>query len=786
MRTIFKIAKTELRDLFYSPIAWLILIIFAFQTAMSFSGMISSIVNGQTMGYTSSNLTFGLFGGRDGLFTIVQSYLYLYIPLLTMGLMSRELGCGSIKLLYSSPITNAQIILGKYLAMLIYGLALMGVLLVYVIYGICTIDHVDVPLIFSGMLGVYLLLCVYVAIGLFMSSLTSYQIVAAVGTLAILAVLTYVKGMWQGIAFLREITYWFGISGRAGKFVGGLICSEDVIYFIAVVGLFLCMTIIRMQARRQKMGWFTLLGKYVGVWCLLILVAFVTSRPIFMSYYDATRNKDNTITHNSQEIVKRLEGGLTITSYVNILDKNYWIGMPEEYNNDIRRFEQYVRFKPEIKMEYILYYDTIKNDVLERAYPGLNYEEKAKKVIETNKLHPKKILTPEQIRAKIDLSSSEGNRFVRLLERESGEKTFLRVFEDQTLFPDEAEITAALKRMVMTLPTVGFLTGHGERETDRPGDRNYCMFTHMSTFRQSLVNQGFDYKEITLHQEVPEDINILVVAEMRESMSEDEKVNFDKYVARGGNLMIVGEPGRQAVMNPVVESFGVKFMDGFLIQPERKKEPEKENKNNMNLGPLAGFVAPTQPVDLIVTRPTKEAKKLTYVFGQWNPYYVIVMPTATGLEYSTDYGFDVTPLFMTDSICWNELEIKDIVNEVVECNPNVGEVQKSFAVGLALARKVENREQKIVVLGDADCISDGEFTHSRSGLWVANYGVIQGVFNWLSDGEVPIDIRRPASKDVRVFISETGADIFKYSVMGVIPGLLLVLALFIWLRRRGR
>ncbi len=786
MRTIFKIAKTELRDLFYSPIAWLILIIFAFQTAMSFSGMISSVVHGQTLGYLSANLTAGLFGGWDGLFTIVQSYLYLYIPLLTMGLMSRELGSGSIKLLYSSPITNTQIILGKYLAMLIYGLILMGVLAVYVIYGICTIDHVDVTLILSGMLGVYLLLCVYVAIGLFMSSLTSYQIVAAVGTLAILAALTYVKGMWQSVAFLREITYWFGISGRAGKFVGGLICSEDVIYFIAVVGLFLCMTIIRMQARRQKMGAFTLLGKYVGVWGLLILVAFVTSRPIFMYYYDATANKDNTITPNSQEIVKRLRGGLKITSYVNILDKNYWIGMPEGYNDDIRRFEQYVRFKPEIEMEYVLYYDTIRNDALERAYPGLNYEEKAKKVIEMNKLNSKKVLTPEQIRAKIDLSSTEGNRFVRLLERESGEKTFLRVFDDQMLFPNEAEITAALKRMVMELPTVGFLTGHGEGETDRPGNRNYCMFTHMSTVRQSLVNQGFDYKEVTLQREVPENINILVIAEMREPMTEEEKVNFEKYLARGGNLMIIGEPGRQAVMNPVVEPLGVKFMDGFLIQPEKKEEPEKENKNNMNLGPLAGFVAPTQPVDLIVTRPTRETKKLTYVFGQWNPNYVIVMPTVAGLEYSTDCGFEVTPLFMTDSTCWNELEITDIVNEVVECNPEVGESQQSFTVGLALARKVGEREQKIVVLGDADCISDGEFSSSRPGLWVANYGIVQGVFNWLSDGEVPIDIRRPASKDVRVFASETGAEIFKYSVMGVIPGLLLFLALFIWLRRRGR
>ncbi len=150
--------------------------------------------------------------------------------------------------------------------MLIYGLILVGVLLVYGIYSVCTIENMDIPVFLTGLLGVYLLLCAYVAIGLFMSSLTSYQIVAAVGTLAVLAVLTYVKGMWQAVPFVREVTYWFGMTGRSDNFMFGMICSEDVLYFIVVVVLFLLMTIIRMQGRRQKVSWLTSLGKYAGVW----------------------------------------------------------------------------------------------------------------------------------------------------------------------------------------------------------------------------------------------------------------------------------------------------------------------------------------------------------------------------------------------------------------------------------------------------------------------------------------------------------------------------------------
>lgn len=126
MKTIYKIAWTELQTLFYSPVAWLIIVIFAFQAAMTFVGSFSfgGVVESQALRYgNGANMaTFRIFSNPwGGLFPAIQGYLYLYIPLLTMGLMSRELSSGSIKLLYSSPVTNAQIILGKFLSMMIYG-----------------------------------------------------------------------------------------------------------------------------------------------------------------------------------------------------------------------------------------------------------------------------------------------------------------------------------------------------------------------------------------------------------------------------------------------------------------------------------------------------------------------------------------------------------------------------------------------------------------------------------------------------------------------------------------
>lgn len=200
MRVIYKIAKSELGTLFYSPIAWLILVIFVFQVFGSFANLLEYTVNAKTLGQMQGYQSYMLFViGGFAPYTTIQSTLYLYIPLLTMGLMSREYSSGSIKLLFSSPISSLQIILGKYFSMLIYGLIMMGSVLVLVVVAFFSIKDFDLSLVLSGWLGLYLLMATYAAIGLFMSTLTSYQIIAALGTLTFISFLNFIGSLWQHI-----------------------------------------------------------------------------------------------------------------------------------------------------------------------------------------------------------------------------------------------------------------------------------------------------------------------------------------------------------------------------------------------------------------------------------------------------------------------------------------------------------------------------------------------------------------------------------------------------------
>ena len=763
---IYNIARTELQMLFYSPVAWLLLVVFTVQSALVFTGSFEGFVAAKEMGYGLDALTYSLFSSPwGGLFPGMQGYLYFYIPLLTMGVVSRELSSGSIKLLYSSPITNFQIIIGKYFAMMIYGAIMIGVLVLLGLCGLCTVENFDWPLVLTGILGLYLLLCAYAAIGVFMSSLTSYQIVAAIGTLIVLMLLDMVGGWGQEIDFVRDITYWLAMGGRSNTFISGMICSEDVLYFIVVICLFLALTIIRLNAVRQKIRFSVTLGRNLVVIVIACLIGYFSSMPTMKAYYDATATKMNTLTPNSQEIVARLDGDLTITSYINILDpQGAWFAAGYFLKPDEERFEQYLRFKPDMKLKYVYYYDTCANPRLDERYPGKTLREKMVEVCKIYDLDTNKFMRPEEIRAKIDLSG-EGNTFVRQIVRENGEKAWLRIYNDMERFPSEREISAAFKRMIMKLPVVGFLTGHGERNYNHDKDRDYSSFANDKKFRYALMNQGFDVEYVTLDKPARDDTNIMVIAESREPLTQAENAVLQQYVDRGGNLFILGEPKRRETMNPLFAKFGFELMEGQLV------------KQDSNL-----------QADVIVSRPTPEADSIAYDFGtMYRREQVIASQGVTGLRQIEDKGYKVTELFKSDTVgSWNELETTDFVDDTIRLNPAIGEVEQSYPTMVALSREINGKEQRIILSGDADCISNGELMGGRRGINASNFSIITGGFFWLSDNEVPIDVRRPPMPDRDIYIGGTGAGIMKWSLVLVLPVLLVGCGILIWVRRKGR
>jgi len=148
LRLILRIARTELAVLFYSPVAWLLLIAFTCQVGFDFMNILTEIVKIKALGNTITfSVTAGFVLGLKGIYEVIQETIYLYIPLLTMNLMSREYSSGSIKLLYSSPVNSIQIITGKFVSMVVFALIFVIILALPTIVMFISVPHVDITLI---------------------------------------------------------------------------------------------------------------------------------------------------------------------------------------------------------------------------------------------------------------------------------------------------------------------------------------------------------------------------------------------------------------------------------------------------------------------------------------------------------------------------------------------------------------------------------------------------------------------------------------------------------------
>ena len=738
MKTIFRIAETELRLFFYSPIAWLILIIFAFQAGLTFCDSLGYQLQNKALGRdTIPYQTILLLLKDKAAFYQMLTNLYLYIPLLTMALMSREYSTGSIKLLYSSPVTDRQIIGGKFLAMVMYGCIMLAFLVIQTVFAAIFVKHLDIPLVLSGMLGLFLVLCTYSAIGLFMSVLTSYQIVAAIGTLVVLSALNFVGTLWQDIPVAREITWWLSISGRAKTFLSGLICSEDVVYFLVVIGLFLGLSVLKLQSARQHYSWGEQIMRYGGVVLIVLGVGYLTSKPLFMRYYDTTETKHNTITAEGQRVMGLMEDRLTITMYVNLLDKNYWLGMPERQMSNLRELKPFLRFKPDTRLEYVYFYDETDNPRYTGKTAQLPLKEQMLKACNDEDLDPALFLSPEEIRQRIDLTS-EGNRVIYQLERANGRKTFLRFYDGWDARPGETEITVAMKRLVADVPKVVFLTGHGERSLYRKYEVGLYSLVQRNR-RNALVNQGFVVDTLCLNDRtvIPEDVDILVIVAPEKNFQVEELELLNTYIAKGGNLIVAGEPGKLKELNELVRGLGVCYKSEELLQ------------ENM----------PDFAENLIVTDISETGIQQTGIgAGLKSRKYQVAFPGTVALTFAPGSGFFGVP---------------------------VAEYAGDTLV-LALRRQLGEKEQRIVVSGDADWFSSGGLSLQKENLRLNNFGLLMEMLHYMTYGAFPMDNGRSLPTDDALYLKHIDMWWIKGFFIYLIPLALLVGAVWFNMKRKRR
>jgi ABC-2 type transport system permease protein len=238
VKCVVIIASRELRSYLASPMAYVVAIVFVAFSGVSFAGYLSA----------SNYMDASMRGFLDA----AQVLILAFASLLTMRLVAEERKLGTWELMLTVPVSDAEIVVGKFLA----ALAMLTGMLALTFYFpllLMIFGDPDRGPIFTSYLGLFLLGAASVAIGLFASSVTAHQIVAAVIALGMLFGLWFLGpaagevpgGLGEFLSSL-SLSHWFP------DFVRGVLDTKAIVYYLSVAGVFVWLAGRAVESERWR------------------------------------------------------------------------------------------------------------------------------------------------------------------------------------------------------------------------------------------------------------------------------------------------------------------------------------------------------------------------------------------------------------------------------------------------------------------------------------------------------------------------------------------------------
>ena len=248
---IISIALRELRSLFLSPLAWTILAVIQFILAWLFFAQMDTFFSLQAQLAVIENAP----GATDlvvaPLYSSATTLMLMITPLLSSKLISEERRNGSLQLLLSSPVSMTEIVLGKYLGIVLFLLILvLQVTLMPLSLLIGT--PLDMGKLASGMMGLILLLAAFAASGLYISSLTKNPTVAAVASFGLLIMFWIIDAAGNGADQGESLFSYLSIIKHNLPMLRGIVNTSDIIYYLLFSTVFIILSIRQLDALRLQ------------------------------------------------------------------------------------------------------------------------------------------------------------------------------------------------------------------------------------------------------------------------------------------------------------------------------------------------------------------------------------------------------------------------------------------------------------------------------------------------------------------------------------------------------
>lgn len=722
---MFAIYKRELKSCFCSFVGFLFVGVILFFLGLYFT-------------------VYGLLYGSPYFSNVVNSVLFLFlicVPVLTMRVLAEERRNKTDQLILTAPVSVGAIVTGKFLAMVT---VLAVPVAISCIYPLVWTRYGSVPMgeNYLCILGFFLYGVACISVGIFVSSLTESQVIAAVLGFAVLFLGYMMKGICGVISstgnLLTKILGCFDLSTPVDNLLSGTLRVDSVVYYLSLSVLMLFLTVQSIQKRRYSVSvkHFSM-GAYSGA-AIGIAVAIVVAvnlilgeMPSTWTAIDVTSQKLYSLTDQTKDFLKTLDEDVTIYVIVNQDQEDTLLG------ETLRRYED---SSDHISVEYV-----------DPAVNPLFYTQYTSQDISINSL----ILVSDKRSTVVDASDVYESTF-----------DYSTYSSTVTGYDGEGKITSALAYVTTDdVPKMYLTEGHGEAELS---DR----------FNTALEKENVTYEAVNLmeYDEVPEDAACLLINAPEKDFNEDDRDKVIRYLENGGKVIAVTSLVEGDFTNyyGIMEYMGMHVIDGMVVELDRNYYYQS-------------------PYLLL-----PEIHSSSYTSGIYDQYYIMA-PYAKGLtiEDENAEGMTYQVLLNTSESSFAKMNPENIDNLEQE----EGDISGPFDIAVEAVKTTEitdnseegeedgsgnstaeTKEGTLVAVSCDEIFIDvaDQYVSGANSLFFTN---IVGSF---CEHEVTVSVPVKSYEVSSLLVPQTDIILIGVLVTVVLPVLPLVFGLVFWLRRRKR
>jgi len=499
---MFPIIKKEFNSFFASPIAYLVIGVFL-------------LINGLYLWVFKDdfNILNAGFADLNNFFYLAPWVFLFLIPAITMKSFADEFNSGTIEILKTKPLTDWQIVLGKFCAsVLLVNIALLPTLTyVYTVYQLGNpIGNLDFGSTIGSYIGLLFLAATYTAIGLFASTLSKNQIVAFIVSVFITFFLYYGFDAIANLFGSHSYTVQqLGIFEHFKSISRGVIDTKDLVYFIGVTSFFLWLTKYQLQSEKKKT---LIVSTFFGLIALIIL------SNNFYKRIDITQDQRYTLSTTTSEILSKIENLLLIKVY---LEGDF----PSEFKRLQIETKQYLE---ELRAEN-------KHIVIQFINPD-NYREQLVK----KKMYPSKLTVEE------DGKLSEAIIFPWAEINYKKKTTIVSLLPTTTVSAQENQLQKAVENLEFGFSNaihnisknkkqkIAVLSGNGELS-------DIYLYRFLSKIGKKYHLAKFTLDSVATNpQKTLQDLtsfDLAIIAKPTVKFSDNEKLVLDQFITNGGKTL---------------------------------------------------------------------------------------------------------------------------------------------------------------------------------------------------------------------------------------------------------